>query len=307
VTDYAATAALLAKHLDPHRFGDTRYLEWFYGANPCGPAIEEHVDDERGTRIAHYAVLPTTYRTPAGPVPFIFTSNVATDPGSRRRGLFREMAERVYPRAAATGAPGLAGHANDASTAVIVGRFGWGLLRPMPVVVALPLVPPRGVRDVPVGDALLDGAELKELGSDLDWVPVRDWVQSWPYERLRWRLARPDAGYVLHVGPDALVVSARDRAPLRVPAAVVLKVFPRPGARLPVRAGRYVTAACRAHRAPICVYAGWNAHATVRGVPVPMRLRPSPMNVVYKSFDEERMPSASFRIDTFELLDGDAY
>jgi len=307
MNDYAKTSALLAEHLDRRRFGDSRYLEWFYGSNPCGAAIEEHVDDEHGRRVAHYAVVPTVYRTPTGTVPFIFTSNVATDPSARRKGLFREMADRVYPRAAATGAPGLAGHANDASTAVIVGKFGWGLIGPMPVVATVPAAPPRGVRDVRVDDTFLASDEFSELAAGLDWVPVRDWVQSWSAERLRWRLARPDAGYVLHVGADALVVSTRDHGPLRIPAAVVVKILPRPGAHLPIRTARYVAAACRAHRAPVCVYAGWNAHARVRGIAVPMRFRPSPMNVVYKSFDEERMPSDIFRIDTFEFLDGDAY
>jgi hypothetical protein len=306
MNDYRATSELLAEYLDAHRFADTRYLEWFYGASPRGNAIEEHVDDETGKRIGHYAVLPTCYRTPAGVTPFIFTSNVATDASARRRGLFREMAERIYPRAAATGAPGLAGHANAASTAPLI-KFGWGVLGPMPVVVAPPFVPPRGIRDIRVDAAFLASDELADLSADLDWVPVHDWVQSWTSDWLRWRLARPESSYVLHVGPDALVVSTRDKAPLGIPAAVILKILPRPGAQLPVPGGRYVTAACRAHRAPACVYAGWNAHARVRGVPVPMRFRPSPMNIVFKSFDENRMPSGSFRIDTFEFLDGDAY
>ena len=303
---YSKTSELLAEYLDAHRFGDTRYLEWFYGANPRGEAIEEHIDDEEGKRIGHYAVLPTRYRTPAGSTPFIFTSNVATDATARRRGLFREMAEKIYLRAAATGAPGLAGHGNAVSTAALV-KFGWVVTGPMPVVVTPPVVPPRGVQDRRVDDAFLASREFATLAADLDWVPVHDWVQSWTEDWLRWRLARPESGYFLHVGPDALVVSARDHGPLGVPAAVIVKIFPRPGARLPVRTGRYVAAACRAQRAPLCVYAGWNAHACVRGVPVPMRFRPSPMNVVYKSFDETRMPTEGFRIDTFEFLDGDAY
>ena len=77
-------------------------------------------------------------RTPAGPIPFIFTSNVATDPNARRKGLFREMAERIYVRAAATGAPGLAGTSNAISSVIIVERFGWHSLGPMPVKVCIP-------------------------------------------------------------------------------------------------------------------------------------------------------------------------
>jgi hypothetical protein len=188
-----------------------------------------------------------------------------------------------------------------------VTKFGWTSLGSMPAVVALPGVPPRGIRDVRVDTAFLAGDELDRLGADLDWVPVHDWVQSWTPDFLRWRLSNPDAEYVLHVGPDALAVSTKDHGPGNIPAAVLTKVFPRPGAALPVKAGAYVTAACRAHRAPVCVYGGWNAHVKVRGVPIPARFRPSPLVVVFKSFDEERAPSAQFRLDTYEFLDIDVY
>ena len=306
MSDYAEISALLAEHLNERRFGNPAFLDWFYGANPRGRAITEEIHAE-GKCIAHYGVLPTTYRTPAGTIPFIFTSNVATDPNARKKGLFREMAERIYPRAAATGAPGMAGPSNAISPVIIVERFWWRSLGPMPVFVCVPTALPRGIRDVPIDAAFLAGSELDTLAADLDWVPVRDWVQSWTPDFLRWRLANPDASYTLHVGPDALAVSTRDHGPLGVPAAVLCKIFPLPGAQLPVKAGRYVAAACRAHRAPACIYAGWNAHARVRGVPLPMRFRPSPLVVVFRSFDEERAPTPQFRLDTFEFLDGDVY
>jgi hypothetical protein len=307
VSEYAATSELLAAHLNAKRFGKPEFLDWFYGANPRGRAIVEDIFDDTGRCIGHYGVLPTTFRTRAGTTPFIFTSNVATDPGTRRKGLFREMAERIYPRAAATGAPGLAGTTNAASSVIVVTKFGWTSLGSMPAVAALPGMPPRGIRDVRVDAAFLAGRELDHLAADLDWVPVRDWVQSWTPDFLRWRLSNPDAAYVLHVGPDALAISTKDHGPAGIPAAVLTKVLPRPGATLPVKAGAYVTAACRAHRAPVCVYGGWNAHVTVRGVPIPARFRPSPLVVVFKSFDEERAPSPQFRLDTYEFLDIDVY
>src|SRR5215475_4301670 len=101
MTDHRATSELLVAALDAERFGNPGYLPWFYDANPRGVAIEENVDED-GRRVAHYAVLPTIYRNATEASPFIFSSNVATDPSVRRGGLFREMAERVYKRAAAT-------------------------------------------------------------------------------------------------------------------------------------------------------------------------------------------------------------
>jgi len=302
------TARLLVDALDPVRFGHPGYLSWFYRENPRGEVIDENEDDERGNRIAHYAVIPTTYRTPAGPTPFIFSSNVATSPTVRRGGLFRAMAERVYERAGATGAPGMVGVGNDNSTIVVVERFGWRALGPLPVHICLPAPGrSRAVESRAVDATLLASPWFEAAAADLDWVPVADWVQSWSPEFLRWRLSRPDGGYVLHVSPEALAVSVLAHAPLRVRCAVLLKVFPRPGAALPLSAAPLVAAACRYHRAPLCVYAGFNAHVQARGIPSPRRFQPSPLNLVFKSLDERRGPTATFRLDTFEFLDMDAY
>ena len=84
---------------------------------------------------------------------------------------------------------------------------------------------------------LLASPWFETVAADLDWVPVTDWAQSWTTDFLRWRLSRPDAGYVLHVTPEALAVSVAAHGPLKVQFAVLLKVFPRPGARLPAVGG----------------------------------------------------------------------
>src|SRR4029078_12880769 len=50
-SEYAASSALLAAHLNARRFGDGRFLDWFYGANPPGRAIVEEIDDVQGPRL----------------------------------------------------------------------------------------------------------------------------------------------------------------------------------------------------------------------------------------------------------------
>ena len=292
-SEYAATSELLATHLNPRRFGDPAFLDWFYGANPRGRAIVEDIDDDNGRRIAHYGVLPTTFRTPAGPTPFIFTSNVATDPGARRKGLFREMAERIYPRAAATGAPGLAGTTNAASS----------VDRRREVRLDEPRFDARGrvrcpaSRRVASATCTVDAAFLAErrvrrarrrprlgsgarLGAVVDArLPALAPLQSRRAVRAARRARRARGQH------------PRSR-PARHPGRGALQGVPPPG-RDAARCTRaaYVTAACRAHRAPVCVYGGWNAHVKVRGVTIPARFRPSPLVVVFKSFDEERAPS----------------
>ena len=303
---HRATRDLLVAELDAKRFGHPGYLPWFYDDNPRGAAIQQHDDDpETGRRIAHYAVLPTTMRTPTSPQAFIFSSNVATDSSTRRSGLFRALAERMYADAAASGAPAMVGVGNDASTVVVVERFGWRRIGPMRAKVCVPSAP-RGIVSHRVDEAFLGSPVFAEITQGLDDVPVRAWAQSWDSAFLRWRLSRPDGGYVVHVSANALAVSVRTQGPLGIPFAVLLKVWPRPGATLPTSGAPMAGAAMRSHSAPLCVYAGWNEHVHVRGVVVPHRFQPSPLNVVVKGLDPA-FDADAFSLDTWELLDMDAY
>ena len=257
--------------------------------NPRGEAIDENEDDEHGNRIAHYAVIPTVYRTPAGPTPFIFSSNVATSPTVRRGGLFRTMAERVYERAG----DGRAGHGRSRQRQLDDRRRR-----------AVRMARARAAS----GARLPSGSRPRSVGrvAARRRATARDTVV-----RRRGRGSRLGAGRRLGAVVDARLPALAAVAPrrrLRAPrharrargerarprrlgfGAVLLKVFPRPGAALPLSAAPMIAAACRYHRAPLCVYAGFNAHVRVRGVRSPRRLQPSPLNLVFKSLDEIRAP-----------------
>jgi hypothetical protein len=103
--------------------------------------------------------------------------------------------------------------------------------------------------------------------------------------------------------PDA---NARPLTFAKVPVCVVLKLLPRAGAADRIEAGPVIAAACRHHGAPGAVYAGFNARVRVRGVRLPLRLRPVPLNLLYKSLSDD-VPQETFELDTYEFLDMDAY
>ncbi len=87
---------------------------------------------------------------------------------------------------------------------------------------------------------------------------------------------------------------------------MILKLYPRRGSGKR-RASALVSASCRFHRAPFGVYAGWNAHAKLPGVPLPERLKPAPLNLIFRSLDPSVIHQDSVAFDTFEFLDFDAY
>ena len=87
---------------------------------------------------------------------------------------------------------------------------------------------------------------------------------------------------------------------------VVLKIWPHPG-YLFVRTGRLLRAACAAHGTPFFLYAGFNARARVRGLPVPRRFLPQPLNLIYRQISPQAPAQDEFRLSVFEFLDFDAY
>ena len=304
---HALTRALLVQELDRDRFSHLGYLPWLYDQSPRGPALQQHVDDSAsGQRVGHYAILPTRFRDGDRETTFIFSTNVATDSTTRRSGLFRGMADAMYAEAAMAGAPAMIGVGNDASTIVVVDRFGWRKLAPMRAIATWAL-PTKRTKTFVVTPEFLASEHFAILTRDLAVTPVTDWAQTWDTEFLRWRLSRPDGGYRLHVVPEAIGVSVKAKGPMGVPCSVLLKVWPRAGSRVPVHAGPIVAASLRAHRAVACIYAGWNANARVRGIAIPHRLQPSPLNVVLKVLDPTAIDANTFRLETWEFLDMDAY
>jgi len=118
----------------------------------------------------------------------------------------------------------------------------------------------------------------------------------------RWRLCAPGTRFALHRGPGMLMVSTSDvRRDVRV--AVIAKVFVErtlDGAA----AAALVRAACRTHRAPLALHLGINDGVSFRGLALPERLRPSPLNLIFRALDGTPRSAQPVR---FEALDFDAY
>lgn len=302
--DHRRNTELLHAELPDPRFERPDYLAWLYDDNPDGAGFTGN-RDEGDVRVAHYALVPQRYRDAAGPGPFVFSLNAVSRTGSQRKGYFVEIGHEIFAEASAAGRVAITAVANEKSTPGAVKYLGYRHLGPMPV--AVTVANPFRARDwrsVVVTEDWLASDDFAELASELDDHPAKGWTPSWQVDNLRWRLARPQGGYVVHVGPDLVAVSVRDTV-RGVPFAVILKLLPRRGAT-GLSGREAVAAVCRHHRTPVCVYAGLNAHVTVRGLPLPARLRPAPLNLLVRSLSDEIAQDA-LQLDTFEFLDCDAY
>jgi hypothetical protein len=302
--EHLRNTELLRAELPNDRLADSSYLWWLYDGNPLGSAIRRQVDDDDGVRIAHYAMIPQRYRSPAGVVPAAFSLHAVVRTGTQRRGLFRTLGQEVIDAATAAGWWFATGVCNEKSIGTVVKYLGWKTPGPLPVRVCVPTSTGRRVESYTVDDRFRTES-LPSLAAGLDDFPVRTWTNSYTADYLVWRLACPHAQYAVHVSDELVAVSTTDRR-FGVRAAVILKLLPRDGRAGPLRSDAIIGAACRFHRAPYAVYAGFNAHVGVRGVQPPRRLQPSPLHLILRSFSEA-VDQEALTLDTFEFLDMDAY
>lgn len=294
-----ATSGLLEETFPGAGAGDLGYLRWLYDDSPFGPVVEVNLDDEAG-RAGHYAIVPVELSIDGAPRPGALSLNTAVHERARGGGVFTRLANDTYALARERGVDVVVGVANANSTPGFVRRLEFELVTPLPATVLAPAPGGRGgVRSVA---AEAPGALDRD---DLDAVlaaPASGLTTRWTRERLAWRLARPGKAYTVHHGPGVLAVSTLDRrGPARV--AVLLAVFA--AADVPPATVRaLVRAACLAHRAPVALHAGVNAHLALRGVPLPERLRPSPLNFIYRDLVAA---TPAPRLARWEFLDFDAY
>ncbi len=123
----------------------------------------------------------------------------------------------------------------------------------------------------------------------------------WTGERLWARLQKPGSRYAIHAGRDGLLIST-PRVQGRLPHTMLCGFFVRPGARLHRGAvAALVSAACRHHRRPLFVYSGINEALPLPGLPLPERLRPSPMVLQCRDLATEGPRLALSRFETLDF------
>jgi len=306
--DNERNTELLAAELPAARYIDARYLQWLYDDNPYGPAIQRSVDDDEGVRIGHYALIPQRFRGRDGIVPAAFSLHAVVRSGGQRKGLFTDMGLEIYEEASAAGWQLTTGVCNEKSIGAVVKYMGWKWPGPLPVRIVAPYAvasnEARRVQSRSVDAAYLASPEFEQLVAGLDAFPVRQWTNHYSAAYLRWRLACPASTYAIHVTDELVAITSTD-VRFGVRATAVLKLLPRDG-RTGLRAEAIVSAACRFHKAPYAVYAGFNPHVSLRGVQPPRKLQPSPLNLIIRSLSPA-IDQGPLMIDTFEFLDMDAY
>lgn len=251
------------------------YLSWLYRDNPAGNVVGFDAWDG-DVLAAHYACVPVRLRVEGRDCRGLLSLNTATHPDYQGKGLFTKLAAATYDHGRDLGFECVYGVANANSTPGFVRKLGFQLVTPIDACVGI------GELNFPDFPLLVERARFQ---------------RPWAFEELRWRQRNP---------ANPVLLTKMDGG--------------RWGAAAPThRWGIYARAEVMASgggEEPRSVSAPWRPRLFLglapgglrpRGyVDIPQRLRPSPLNLIYRdlSLGVERIDSAGV---LFSFLDFDAY
>lgn len=255
-----------------------RYLAWLYVDNPDGLAVGYDAWD--GERLAaHYVCIPARAWVEGAEVPVLLSLNTATHPDYQGKGLFTKLASMTFEAGAAQGFDGVYGVANANSTPGFVRKLGFQLVRPLEARV--------GVGSLQHGP--------KAASARLSFE------RSWSAAALRWRCANPHNPVFMRNGGGKLRFHAAASGH-KLPAYAELDAHGRGQAQPTQAQPAPMLSPLRLFigLAPDASSSYWNYAS------IPMSLRPSPLNLIYRSFAPRVTALDPARI-AFTFLDFDAY
>lgn len=304
--DIERTTTLLHTVFQKRCYETPSYIEWQYQRNPEGSEIASSVDIGH-VRVAHYSLIPQTYSKDASECRFALSLNTAVHPSHRGKQYFAQLAKRAFDVAKRQrGVCAIIGVANANSTLLFVRKLKFIFIGPLPVrlgIAFLPIV--TRTKSIKLSDKVLRSKETRTLLGAIDFSARGAWAQKWWLEKLLWRLASPCSQYHLHSHPTGLMVTCLERYGF-IPVVIVLKIFRTKSAPAPSMSS-LLRRACWHHKTPFYLYAGFRADAQVRGVSLPRRLLPSPLNLIYCPLSKPAPTGDELRLMEFEFLDFDAY
>jgi GNAT superfamily N-acetyltransferase len=257
---------------DTDRF-TPEYIAWLYVQNPDGLAFGFDAREE-GVLAAHYVCIPAQAKIDGRNVRLLLSLNTATHPRFQGKGLFTKLATMTFDAAAAAGFEGVYGVANGNSTPGFIRKLGFQLVRPL--------------------DAMVGAGRI---GTARKATAPLSFERVWTSEALTWRCASPYNPVARRRRGDTWQFHSKAFGPwvnayaeLALPADVVMD-----SGSAPV--------------SPLRLYLGLLPDEVKRGgayASIPQRLRPSPLNLIYRSLAAPGSVLDGRRV-SFSFLDFDAY
>ena len=245
-------------------------LHWQYVGNPVGAAVGYNAWSG-GSLAAHYATMPMQAMVGGHLEKGLLSLNTGTSPAHQGQGLFTRLAQATYEKAAVTGHGFVLGVAKAAGTPGFLRKLGFQLVAPLPAMVGLGALP------------------RKEVQARTELAPVHDEAF------LAWRLRHPVYRYAQwRSGGRAFVLSARRQFGARyvmdeLEAPLAEGILPQESRAVPAKLWIGLEPGMR-----------WKGSAYVN---VPMRWRPSPLNLIFKDLSGQgrKLDARAVRFGTLDF------
>lgn len=244
-------------------------LRWQYKENPAGAAVGFNA--WLGEELAgHYVTLPFRALVNGVRETGLLSLNTATHPAHQGKGLFTRLAKATYAHAAEAGFGFVVGVANANSTPGFTKKLGFHLVSPLRAMIGMGPLPRERAADV-------------------------HFTRDWDPDSLAWRLRHPAYPYTMRVeGEQALILSGRRQLGARYvlgrrSLALARNAVPTEPGHVPCKVWIGLDPAMR-----------WAGAAYLN---VPMRLRPSPLNLIFKDLTDQgrTLDPAHVRFDTMDF------
>ncbi|MFT4840732.1 MAG: GNAT superfamily N-acetyltransferase [Planctomycetota bacterium] len=227
---------------------DSKYLAWLYQQNPDGKVVG--FDAWEGEELAaHYVCVPATAMVGDRVVRVLLSLNTATHPNHQGKGMFTKLANMTYAAGKAEGFDAVYGVANANSTPGFVRKLEFDLVAP-----------------------LLAKVGIGGLGANFSAIDERSrFRRIWSQEALHWRCRSPANAVVATRTGNGMTLRSRGVTGTTAWTEISQQhKVTTPGRML----------------SPIRLFLGLlpTGVGGLRGyVNIPTRLRPSPLNLIYRS------------------------
>jgi len=243
-------SALLSKCFPMAHHFDCDYLRWLYSENPDGPVVG--FDAWEGSCLAaHYVTIPAPMRVNGTLRKALLSLNTATHPAYQGQGLFTKLAEQTYRSATDQGFECVYGIANANSTPGFQRRLGFTLV---------------GQLDARIG--------IGRLTRRAGGVQQPDGLRrAWNAASLAWRFRNPKNPVRAEVIEGTTMVAATSARLPVLSAWAEVPALPDfiPSGPAPRTLGRLFLGKLSAAE-----------RGTWQFVDIPHRLRPSPLNLIFR-------------------------
>ncbi len=248
------------------------YLHWLYHLNPDGEVVG--FDARDGDRLAaHYVCIPASLQLGGQSIRALLSLNTATHPDYQGQRLFTKLAELTYAAGANQGYDCVYGVANANSTPGLTRTLGFQLVSPLRACVG-----------------------IGPVGIDFSRKAQVQFQRIWNSQTLAWRRANPVNPVMAHISHDRTTFLA----PALLGSAVLVAAE--------INTTEFVESSTNGI-SPLRLFIGIVPPTWQRRTPyvnIPMRLRPSPLNMIYRSLSG-RIESLDSDTVFLNFLDFDAY